>query len=216
MAKIIGAVRLKEERLIFFNIIHDLKATLKNSHRLSTVQLNSIHETLLIAYGKVSNFLQTSAQLQEIEQKYNTFCSYFDAREFYFIDVVSHIDRELYKKKVQSEEVTLKQKSSIIATFVKNENADNSLYYFSFIFKDKKYYKLGITSQTLKERYGKDFKKIEKLFYNEKIDGAIKIEKELKHKFKDDVFPLKYFNEGGHTEIFDKDILELDIKNKSQ
>jgi len=102
-------------------------------------------------------------------------------------------------------------KNRITDTFIKNQNADNRLYYFSFIFKNKKYYKLGITSQTLKKRYGVDYAKINRILYDEKIDSAMKIEKELKEKYRDDVFPLKFFNDNsGHTEIFDKDILDLD------
>ena len=91
-----------------------------------------------------------------------------------------------------------------------NKNADNRLYYFRFIFKGKKYYKIGITSQTLKNRYGKDYNKIDKVLYNEKIDGAIKVERDIKKQFNDDVFPLAYLNGGGQTETFDRDILELD------
>jgi len=94
----------------------------------------------------------------------------------------------------------------------RNIDADNIFYYFSFVYKDNKYYKLGITSQTLQERYGKDYFKINKILYNEKIDSAIRIEKELKQNFKEDIFPLKFFNDGGHTEIFDRDILEIDIE----
>ena len=106
---------------------------------------------------------------------------------------------------------TTKYTSKIIDDFVKNKNADNRLYYFRFIFKNKKYYKLGITSQTLRERYGSDFKKIDRILYDEKIDNAIKIEKDLKSRFSNEIFPLIYFNDGGHTEIFDSDILNLDI-----
>ena len=100
-----------------------------------------------------------------------------------------------------------------IDKLVINENADNRLYYFRFIFRNKKYYKIGITSQSLEERYGKDFVKIDKILFNERIDGAIKIEKEIKLKFKENIFPLAYLNGGGHTETFDKDVLDLDTSN---
>lgn len=137
-------------------------------------------------------------------------------------DIIKERDSYIEKKRLENEikyyeeiKKTKKTESniekSIVNTFVKNKNADNRLYYFRFIFKNNVYYKLGITSQTLKERYGSEYNKIDKILYNEKIDGAIKIERELKLKYKDDIFPLKYFNDGGHTEIFDKDILNLDI-----
>ncbi|MCK9477481.1 MAG: hypothetical protein M0R46_16310 [Candidatus Muirbacterium halophilum] len=106
----------------------------------------------------------------------------------------------------------VQKKVNITHDFIKNPNADNCLYYFKFILNGKPYYKLGITSQTLKERYGKEYVKIDKILYNEKIDNAIKIEKKLKEEYKDNIHPLKYFNDSGHTEIFDKDILELDIE----
>jgi len=121
-------------------------------------------------------------------------------------------DEIKYYKEIKKQSIQKKEKHNIVDKFIKNSNADNRLYYFRFIFKNKVYYKLGITSQTLKERYGSEYKKIDKILYDEKIDSAIKIEKELKNQYKDDIFPLKYFNDGGHTEIFDKDILNLDIK----
>jgi len=121
---------------------------------------------------------------------------------------------EYYENIKKNKFSKINKQNNITNAFVKNINADNRLYYFRFLFKNKVYYKLGITSQTLKERYGSEYTKIDKILYDEKIDGAIKIEKELKLKYKDDIFPLKYFNDGGHTEIFDKDILNLDKKEK--
>lgn len=121
---------------------------------------------------------------------------------------------EKYQKEINNrkniDEFIKDEKNKITDNFVINENADNRFYYFRFIFKGIPYYKIGITSQSLKDRYKKDYKKIEKILYNEKIDGAMKIEKELKERFKESIFPLAYLNGGGHTEIFDRDILELD------
>jgi len=117
-----------------------------------------------------------------------------------------------YYEEMQKQSMQTKKHTGIVDSFIKNPNADNRLYYFRFIFKNKIYYKLGITSQTLKDRYGSEYNKIDKILYNEKIDSAIRIERELKNKYKDDIFPLKYFNDSGHTEIFDRDILNLDIK----
>jgi len=121
-------------------------------------------------------------------------------------------DEIKYYEEIKKQSIQKKEKHNIVDKFIKNSNADNRLYYFRFIFKNKVYYKLGITSQTLKERYGSEYKKIDKILYDEKIDSAIKIEKKLKNEYKDDIFPLKYFNDSGHTEIFDRDILNLDTK----
>lgn len=112
--------------------------------------------------------------------------------------------RQMMKRKAAS------SKKKIIDEFVVNKNADNYFYYFRFYFRDMKFYKLGITSTSLESRYGADFSKIDKVLYCERIDGAIKIERMLKEKFQEDIFPLKYFNDGGHTEIYMRDILELD------
>ena len=136
-------------------------------------------------------------------------------------DIIKERDSYIEKKRLENEiqyykelkrdsEKDMRAETSIVSTFIKNKNADNRLYYFRFKFKDKIYYKLGITSQTLKKRYGSEYYKIDKVLYDEKIDSAIKTEQELKLKYKDDIFPLKYFNDSGHTEIFDRDILDLD------
>lgn len=119
----------------------------------------------------------------------------------------------VHQEKLNNKEVLLEQNraKSMVENFTINPNADNRLYYFRFIFKGQKYYKVGITSQTLKQRYGKEYDKIDKILYDELIDGAIKMEQKIKLKFQNDIFPLKYFNDGGHTEIFDRDVLELDI-----
>ncbi len=116
----------------------------------------------------------------------------------------------LYNHEKRIIERKIKRINLIVDSFVENPNADNRFYYFKFIFKNRTYYKLGITSQTIKERYGSDYYKIDKMLYDKKIDGAIKIEQELKDKFKEHNFPLRFFNDAGHTEIYDKDILELD------
>mgnify|MGYP005988811355 CR=1 FL=1 len=92
---------------------------------------------------------------------------------------------------------------------IENENSDNYLYYFKFIFKNKTYFKVGITSTSLKKRYGKEHEKINEILYCKKIDACIKTEKKILNEFKDDLFPLKYFN-SGYSEVFDKDVLQLD------
>jgi len=95
----------------------------------------------------------------------------------------------------------------MIDSFIKNPNTNNRSYYFRFIFKNKIYYKPGITSQTLKDRYGSEYKKTYKILYNGKIDSAIRIARELKNKCENGIFLLKYLNDGRHTEIFNKDII---------
>lgn len=133
-------------------------------------------------------------------------------------------DRDIYRARVREDikimnetlSNKIKDEIDVILNFnkkykiVKNDNADNRFYYFRFVFQNKKYYKLGITSQTLQERYGGEYLKIDKVLYDKKIDGAIKLEKLIKKEYQNNIFPLKFFNDSGHTEIFSDDILKLD------
>ncbi|PLY08351.1 MAG: hypothetical protein C0625_01830 [Arcobacter sp.] len=144
-------------------------------------------------------------------------------RDSYIKEARERENRLLFEEKVEQEEQRIKIEEekklqikkeklnlSIVSNFVINKNADNRLYYFRFIFKGQTFYKIGITSQTLKNRYSSEYSKIDKVLYDEKIDEAIKVEKDLKKRFKADIFPLAYLNGGGHTETFDRDILGLD------
>jgi len=135
-----------------------------------------------------------------------------EERDLYIARERLRQEQMVHQENLNKKEDLLKQKraKSIVENFTINPKADNRLYYFRFTFKGRIYYKVGITSQTLKQRYGKDYDKIDKILYDELIDSAIRIEQKIKVKFKKDVFPLKYFNDGGHTEIFDRDVLELD------
>lgn len=150
-------------------------------------------------------------------EEYKSFEYYIKHRDDYIKKARERENKLFYEEKIKLEnekrnlEEQEKIKYSIVESFVINENADNRFYYFKFIFKEKTFYKIGITSQTLKERYGSDYSKIDKILYDKKIDGAIQTEKRLKEQFKDDIYPLAYLNGGGHTETFDRDILELDI-----
>ena len=72
---------------------------------------------------------------------------------------------EYYEKKKQIGFL----KKNITDDFIINNNADNRFYYFRFIFKDKIYYKIGITSQTLKNRYASDYLKIDKFYMIKKL-----------------------------------------------
>jgi len=127
------------------------------------------------------------------------------------VDKYSNLSKQKTQTIETSRRPSRREARQKMGQFVKNTNADNRLYYFRFIYKGKKYYKIGITSRTLRERYGQEYSKIDKILYDERIDGAMKAEKEIKIKYKNDIFSLAYFNKGGHTEIFDKDVLKLDV-----
>jgi hypothetical protein len=130
------------------------------------------------------------------------------------------IDEEELLNKIEDE---LRNKSDVLPidnfkkkyNIVENINSDNHLYYFKFSFKNKEYYKVGITSNSLENRYGSEFKKIERIIYFKKIDSCLKIERIILKEFKDNLFPLKYFK-SGYSEVFDMDVLGLDNPKKGK
>lgn len=90
------------------------------------------------------------------------------------------------------------------------------LYYFRFRHDGKKYYKIGITVNTVDYRYrnkdGTSYRAIEKVFFDTFVKEAERIEQLIIHVFKDklandkDLLRVK----GGYREVFDSDILGLD------
>jgi len=91
-----------------------------------------------------------------------------------------------------------------------------NLYYFRFGYMGHKYYKIGVTIRTVNERYknfdGSDYKPIEKIFFDTNIREAKRIERLIKHVFKDkqandkSILSVK----GGYSEVFVSDVLNLD------
>ena len=198
--------------------LDEILEQLSTNDRLELLDIfNEIFYNISIEIFKVEKYVFNKIQFKYYYQEYDV-----SKLNFYELKLLinsklksvfySRIKKMAYRNPI---DISIKNKSvakrkNITDEFIKNENADNRLYYFRFSFKGKKYYKIGITSQTLEARYGKDYSKIEQILFNAKIDGALKIEKEIKERFKDDIFPLAYLNDGGHTETFDRDILELD------
>ena len=89
------------------------------------------------------------------------------------------------------------------------------LYYIRIERNNERYYKVGITKNTLEERYkGSDLKNIICLLWKEYDKGwkAAEQEKQIVTEFKDFVFkdPTLLKRGGAGTEIFSKDILQLD------
>lgn len=78
---------------------------------------------------------------------------------------IESIFEEKYNKFIIKKNLT---KHNITQYFVVNDNADNRLYYFRFLFKNKKYYKIGITSQTLEADMGMSIQKLIKSFMTKK------------------------------------------------
>lgn len=92
-----------------------------------------------------------------------------------------------------------------------NPDADLVLYYIRIKHNNRIFYKIGITTNSVSKRYGADYSKIDKIIYEKRVVGAIKIEKNIKEKYRESLFPLAIFNQAnGATEIFDKDVLGWD------
>ncbi|WP_418640591.1 hypothetical protein [Sulfurimonas sp. ST-27] len=100
------------------------------------------------------------------------------------------------------------KQESLIQKLVINPNADHIFYYLKILYKNKAYYKIGITRHSVKDRYSSRNDRYI-ILYEQRVDGAIKFEEMLKQKFKKDLFHLALLGTKG-TEIFDKDILCLD------
>lgn len=95
----------------------------------------------------------------------------------------------------------------------KPKNDKCTLYYIKFIIKDTIYYKIGITTQTLKKRFMADARHINKIIFEKELSSyeAYKQEQEILYKFKNyRVLNGNLLIGSGSTELFIKDVLELD------
>lgn len=100
---------------------------------------------------------------------------------------------------------------SILNRLRRDPEADLTLYYVRFRWNDRSFYKIGVTTNDLRKRFGDDYFKIDKILFEERVIGALSIEKEIKSRFKSRLFPLAILRDGsGFTEFFDVDVLELD------
>jgi len=111
---------------------------------------------------------------------------------------------------LDKEEKQVDKQNKLVHSLIKNQNADNVFYYLKIIYKNTPYYKIGITRHSVVERYSSYTNNDYTILYEERVDGAIRFEEMLKEKFKKDLFHLALLGTKG-TEIFDRDILELDI-----
>jgi hypothetical protein len=93
----------------------------------------------------------------------------------------------------------------------KDPEADFLLYYIRVTYNGRKFYKIGVTTTGVANRYREEFSKIDKVLYEERVVGALKAEQDVLADFKKHLFPLGIFrNSNGFTEFFDIDVLGLD------
>ena len=104
-----------------------------------------------------------------------------------------------------------RERNTVFNSFNPIEGGETTLYYLRLVFKGKKYYKIGITFHSVQDRYkGNDFKIIDKILYEKKLTHAKTIEQQIINYFKEHSFPLAILS-SGQTEIFDIDVLKLDV-----
>lgn len=86
------------------------------------------------------------------------------------------------------------------------------LYYIRFQFKDKYYYKIGITNNTIEKRFGKKIEGSKILLEKVFLFGYLAYEEEQKilEKHKKYKYVGDSFLPGGNTELFTTDVLKLD------
>ena len=100
---------------------------------------------------------------------------------------------------------------SVLDNYNPIEGGETSLYYLRLRFKGKAYYKVGVTLRDVKSRYTKkDLQFIEKIIYEKKLTHANTIEQKILKDYQNSIFPLAILS-SGHSEVFDYDVLGLDI-----
>jgi len=91
-----------------------------------------------------------------------------------------------------------------------------NLYYFRFEQNNIKYYKIGISINGVDLRYrnkdGTLYRRIEKIFFDLPIKDASRLEKLILHTFSSNLAndPSLLKSKGGYTEVFNRDVLDLD------
>jgi len=164
---------------------------------------------------KIFKQLMSKEEISEIESDF--IGAYLKATRNYIAKEVFDLITT-YKSFLENQKVVIENKKSeynfssndILSKFNPVEGGETTLYYLRLVFRSKKYYKVGVTINSVKNRYSiKDFKIIDKILYEKKLTHANTIEKEIIRRFKDKIFPLSILS-SGESEIFDEDVLEMD------
>lgn len=128
-----------------------------------------------------------------------------------YLKIFDAIDDYLIDEYFNDENFYIDTDDSVFKSFNPIEGGETTLYYLRLSFRGKRYYKIGVTLGSVKSRYtSKDFETIDKVLYEKQLTHANTIEKQIIKKFQDKVFPLSILS-SGQTEIFDEDILKMDI-----
>lgn len=121
------------------------------------------------------------------------------------------IEIEIERQRLHKEQRMHNKQNNVFNSFNPIEGGETTLYYLRLVFKGKRYYKIGVTINSVSSRYKTtDFKFIDKILYEKKITHANTIEQQIIKRFKEQAFPLAILS-SGQTEMFDVDVLQLDI-----
>ena len=171
-------------------------------------------------YGEKYN---TELLLAEKEMKLNNFVKADSLIDNYITNANNKINELAHKvnllqieaRKIQanrpSQEKEQKKKELLLKKTLlgsAKKGGDRTLYYLSIPFKGKKYYKIGITDSNVKQRYARVKQKYV-ILLEQKYINAKELEQQIIKLYEKDLFPLNLLD-GGHTEIFDRDVLGLD------
>lgn len=121
------------------------------------------------------------------------------------------IELEIERQRLHKEQRMRNKQNDVFKSFDPIEGGETTLYYLRLVFKEKRYYKIGVTLNSVSSRYKTtDFKFIDKILYEKKITHANTIEQQIIKRFKEHAFPLAILS-SGQTEMFDVDVLCLDV-----
>jgi len=116
----------------------------------------------------------------------------------------------MMSEKVIDRTQKIEKSLDVLENFNPVEGGETTLYYLRLLFRGVRYYKIGVTLKSVNERYSpKDFQFIDKVLYEKKLTHANTIEQKIKTKYRSNIFPLAILS-SGHSEVFDRDILDLD------
>ena len=114
-------------------------------------------------------------------------------------------------KEEMARQIEAEARANVFSFFNAIEGGETTLYYLRLLYKEKRYYKIGVTLNSVRSRYKTvDFKFIDKILYEKKVTHANTIEQQIIKKFREHAFPLAILS-SGQTEVFDYDILQMDV-----
>ena len=185
------------KRILHYRILKDASSYM---HTISarTTKLNALRYTY---YFVLKDFIQNDNLYNDLALE---ILSCYTEGTKHSINVIDNFMKYFFQ------DLSKLNKFHILNSFNPIEGGETTFYYIRLIFKNRRYYKVGVTLNSVEERYqAKDFNVIDKVLYEQKLTHANTIEKQILQKFSDCLFPLAILS-SGYSEVFDQDVLGLD------